>query len=273
MRMGYTCGYNWCKEDIEYLKNNYLLQTNKELAIHFGVSDSSIEHKLKRLGLNRPNDIIGAHISKSQISNINLIEKRRAVGKRLGSLLRENSEYKKKWKLSQKNNPIIQKHRNNFGERMHNNLIMRERMLDGIRHSQKHKEGNRIKVQMILKDPKLNEKRLFMMRLAKSSDTHRIKISGEGNSMWKGGLSFEPYSPQFNPLLKSKIRKRDNYLCQLCGKLEEGSKLNIHHIDYNKLNNLQSNLICLCRNCHSKTNTGRKYWQEYFQKNRIEPSK
>ncbi|MFA6461978.1 MAG: HNH endonuclease signature motif containing protein [Candidatus Woesearchaeota archaeon] len=266
--MGYTYGHKWGEEDIEYLKSNYLTQTNKELAIHFGVSDSSIEHKLKRLGLNRPKEIIGAHISKSQRSNVHLIERRRTLGNILGSLLKENSEYKEKWKLSQKNNLIIQKHRNSFGERMHNNPLMKEKMLEGIRHSQKHKESNRIKSLMILKNPELNEKRLLMMRLTKGSDEHRVKISGEGNSMWKGGLSFEPYSPQFNPLLKSKIRIRDRYICQNCGILEERSKLNIHHIDYNKQNNQPHNLISLCRNCHSKTNTRRKYWEEYFKQKR-----
>uniref|UniRef100_A0A6H1ZX55 Putative homing endonuclease n=2 Tax=viral metagenome TaxID=1070528 RepID=A0A6H1ZX55_9ZZZZ len=42
-------------------------------------------------------------------------------------------------------------------------------------------------------------------------------------------------------------------------------KLTIHHIDYNKKNNDELNLISLCRKCHSKTGGKRKYWQNYFK--------
>ena len=38
----------------------------------------------------------------------------------------------------------------------------------------------------------------------------------------------------------------------------------IPDIDYNKLNNLFNNLVALCRNCHTATNTNRKHWKQYF---------
>lgn len=40
----------------------------------------------------------------------------------------------------------------------------------------------------------------------------------------------------------------------------------VHHINYNKRNNNPSNLISLCRRCHSKTNFNREYWLNYFKK-------
>ena len=35
-------------------------------------------------------------------------------------------------------------------------------------------------------------------------------------------------------------------------------------IDYNKKNLDPKNLISLCKNCHSKTNTDREYWSRYL---------
>ena len=94
---------------------------------------------------------------------------------------------------------------------------------------------------------------------------------GIKNPMWKGGLSFLPYPSQFNNYLKRKIRKRDNYICQKCGITEEqhlkiyGAILYIHHIDYDKQNNQENNLITLCNKCNIKANYNRKYWKQYFK--------
>lgn len=97
---------------------------------------------------------------------------------------------------------------------------------------------------------------------------------GENAVGWHGGLSFEPYGMGFSRELKEQIRLRDNYTCQLCGKVEDGIKLTCHHIDYNKRNHHPNNLISLCtakkgihpnnHSCHLKTNHNRPYWTEYF---------
>jgi hypothetical protein len=90
---------------------------------------------------------------------------------------------------------------------------------------------------------------------------------GEKNPMWNGGTSFLPYGSKFNKGLKEQIKKRDKYKCQLCYKAQEKLKylLEVHHIDYNKKNNEQINLISLCKSCHTITNKRRKYWTAYFQ--------
>ena len=92
--------------------------------------------------------------------------------------------------------------------------------------------------------------------------------TGVGNPNWKGGLSFGDYPVDFNNRLKVGIRNRDGNVCQLCGvpQIECTKKLSIHHIDYNKNNNSEANLVSLCLVCHSKTNGNRKYWEEYFTK-------
>jgi len=90
---------------------------------------------------------------------------------------------------------------------------------------------------------------------------------GGGNYNWHGGLSFEPYTIEFNRQLKEMIRNRDGNKCQLCEvpEMELIEKLCIHHIDYDKNNCLPSNLISLCRSCHAKVNFNRQYWQTKFQ--------
>jgi len=86
---------------------------------------------------------------------------------------------------------------------------------------------------------------------------------------WQGGLSFEPYTDEFNDDLKQWVRSRDGYECQLCHMSEQehiqtqGRVLSVHHIDYCKTNNNpNSNLIALCIECHGKTNGNRAYYEQ-----------
>jgi predicted DNA-binding protein YlxM (UPF0122 family) len=97
---------------------------------------------------------------------------------------------------------------------------------------------------------------------------------GENSTYWHGGKSFEPYGLSFTKFLREEIRQRDNYTCQMCGAKQNGIKLAVHHIDYNKNNNNPKNLISLCTakkgkhinntSCHAKTNGNRDYWTQYF---------
>ena len=41
-------------------------------------------------------------------------------------------------------------------------------------------------------------------------------------------------------------------------------KLDVHHIDYNKQNCKENNLISLCQNCHITTNGNRDFWFAYY---------
>ena len=97
---------------------------------------------------------------------------------------------------------------------------------------------------------------------------HSEFMSGENCPTWQGGLSFEPYGRDFNSELKEKVRTRDGRRCMMCGMLanDNGRKLDIHHIDYDKQNNDESNLISLCMSCHRKTNNNRDAWQSMLQR-------
>jgi len=93
----------------------------------------------------------------------------------------------------------------------------------------------------------------------------RIAKIGSKNPAWKNGSSFEPYSPDFNKELKNKIALRDSEVCQLCGIITVNKLSHIHHIDYNKKNTQEDNLISLCHSCHSKTNHRREYFIKLFE--------
>lgn len=102
----------------------------------------------------------------------------------------------------------------------------------------------------------------------KISDT--IKSRGisklENNPNWRGGISFEEYSMEFNDELKNKIRKRDGFTCRSCGISEafEARALNVHHIDYNKKNSDPNNPISLCGSCHGKSHYNREGWKSFL---------
>ncbi len=87
-------------------------------------------------------------------------------------------------------------------------------------------------------------------------------IHGEGNL---------PYSLNFSSKLKLKIRIRDSFTCQNCNieenehKLLYGAVLTIHHIDYDKLNCKEENLITICKKCNSTANGNRNYWEKYYK--------
>lgn len=94
-----------------------------------------------------------------------------------------------------------------------------------------------------------------------------IANSKENNGMWSGGISYEPYTLEFNNVFKNRIRTRDGWKCMLCNKPKNEFKkhLHVHHIDYNKRLSIPENCITLCHKCHPKTNKNRKYWINLFQ--------
>lgn len=52
--------------------------------------------------------------------------------------------------------------------------------------------------------------------------------------------------PKWTAIRKT-IIKRDNGCCRICGREHD---LHVHHIDYNRLNNADTNLVTLCQSCH-----------------------
>ena len=91
---------------------------------------------------------------------------------------------------------------------------------------------------------------------------HSEECAGALHPMWRGGISFEPYSIDFNDRFKKSIRERDGHRCKLCNIPQNGRAHDVHHINYDKTNTRCDNCVALCVSCHMKTNTHRDYWQE-----------
>ena len=152
----------------------------------------------------------------------------------------------------------------------------------GRKHSEKSKKLMRKKARQRIKEGKnktMFKKGIHYSRITEFKKgfkhTEKFKkymskkLKGKNCHMWRGGIAFEPYGPEFNKKLKKQIRTRDNHTCQLCGdRILKNTKkkfLAIHHIDYNKRNNSPFNLITLCNFCNSSVNKSREEWTNHFQ--------
>jgi len=82
----------------------------------------------------------------------------------------------------------------------------------------------------------------------------------ENNPAYINGTSYLPYPSEWH-LIRKIVRERDNFTCQKCNKFGK----HVHHIDYNKKNCNENNLITLCLKCHIATNSNRNYWYAYFK--------
>lgn len=122
----------------------------------------------------------------------------------------------------------------------------------------------KVRKRMLLNNPM----KLLAIR-QKMSETRKERKCG-----YVHGEGYEPYSKEFNTKLKAEIRARDNYKCQGegCSITQEehfimyGRDIEVHHIDYNKQDCNEKNLITLCKQCNIRANFNRQYWQDYFTK-------
>lgn len=122
------------------------------------------------------------------------------------------------------------------------------------KHKRKMSEANRGKI--------LSEEHKRKISESLKGKPHRRKYPcGEEHPNWNGGSSLEQYPIMFRRIMKEYIRKRDNYQCLVCEISENGRRHEVHHIDYNKKNNSEYDLITLCKNCHMPT--------KCFEKKRI----
>jgi hypothetical protein len=104
------------------------------------------------------------------------------------------------------------------------------------------------------------------------SNCYQKSKDGKNNPNYIHGKGYAPYCSSFAQIRKQ-IRKRDNYVCKICGikEINLNKNLCVHHIDYNKENNKNNNLILLCSQCHLRTNFNRDYWYAhctYLMENR-----
>ena len=131
--------------------------------------------------------------------------------------------------------------------------------LKGNKNGLGHKLSEKSKVEISKKRLERKERFGYLNSLTTRKKMSKSKIDskhwiGKQNPNWNNGVSFLLYPQEFNKHLKTLIRKRDKFVCQLCYK----NGWEVHHIDYNKRNCNPLNLITLCKSCHAKTNNKSK---------------
>jgi len=92
------------------------------------------------------------------------------------------------------------------------------------------------------------------------------KMSGENNPMFCGWISLRGYGKGWNKSLRKRIKERDGFICQLC---KSDKALSVHHINYNKQDCQEQNLITLCNRCNGRVNAKRGYWIKYFNNKQV----
>jgi len=94
-----------------------------------------------------------------------------------------------------------------------------------------------------------------------TADIDNRILSKENHGGWNGGTSNKPYPFEFNSELKYRIFKRDSFRCQLC---DIHNPITVHHINYNKKNISDRNLITLCNRHNLKANFERNKWELFY---------
>lgn len=113
-------------------------------------------------------------------------------------------------------------------------------------------------------------------KLGHYPEQHRMNISkalrgkycGERSPNWMGGIANLPHTYDFNDKFKMRIKERDG-CCLLCNLVIQDLRLlkrqiQVHHVDYDKLNSFPQNCVTLCTACHMKTNYNRTQWTSFF---------
>lgn len=109
---------------------------------------------------------------------------------------------------------------------------------------------------------KNNEKALVFQQKFKVIDLDEFKAELK-KLIW--------YSAEFyNEELRRSILENQRFECALCGKDISESSPHLHHIDYNKSNCKEENLIFLCIRCHGKSNSNREFWKNMLTERKRE---
>ena len=164
-----------------------------------------------------------------------------------------------------RNSEFYVKQKKIFGKRLNNDSDIIIRRLKAIANSEKHKLSAR-KQAIKLNTPEIKAKSIKKMKETWAKEETKEKYSyKDKNPNWKDGISFEPYSYEFNDKTKKLVYEKYGKKCYHPDS-PAGCKgiLSIHHINYNKKDSTINNLIPLCVKHNSEANGKRDYWNKCY---------
>lgn len=114
--------------------------------------------------------------------------------------------------------------------------------------------------------------RAAQLKVQSQYDIQLRRVESLIGGFWYGNVRYwytetPQYCEKFNKEFKERVRAFWGYQCFECGTPQNGRKLGIHHVHYDKrmcCNGSPQDVIPLCGKCHSKTNYNREYWEDYF---------
>lgn len=161
-----------------------------------------------------------------------------------------NEDHKRKISLAMIGVKKTDEHRKNMGK-----AKAGKQYRLGMKNSKQHNEAllksNRNRIVSEESRKKMSDKRKGTKLSQATID--KIRKPGKEHWNWKGGIAGKDYTTAWTKSLKHRIRERDRFSCQKCGTKQTFKKaFDVHHIDWDKKNCDEDNLITLCKSCHVK---------------------
>lgn len=112
-----------------------------------------------------------------------------------------------------------------------------------------------------------------MKKLGEDPEHRKKLIEFAIGGFWYGNVRYyegQQYCEKFNDNLKERVRAFFNYTCPECGTPQNGIKLAVHHVNYNKQSCCDPEAprlfvpLCVNGGCHQGTNRNRKEWEQHF---------
>jgi hypothetical protein len=107
------------------------------------------------------------------------------------------------------------------------------------------------------------------------SEETRLKLieSHMSGGFWYGNVKYDDpkYCELWTEDFRERVRAYFNYICVECNTLQNGTKLSVHHVHYDKKTCCKTGedvkerrFVALCRSCHMRSNHNRKQWEQHF---------
>jgi hypothetical protein len=157
-----------------------------------------------------------------------------------------------------------------------NDPTYRKRLSDGVRKAlAENPDINKKRSEYSLQrwqDPEFRA-RMSVTHMAswdKNYDRKMRRVELNVGGFWYGNVRYNEgpqYCELWNANLRERCRAYFDYTCVECGTPQNGRKLGVHHVHYNKkscCDGSPRDLVPLCVDCHGATNHNRGYWEKHF---------
>lgn len=176
-------------------------------------------------------------------------------------------------RLGKKQKPLTKEHKEKISRKLKGRIFSEEtrQKITNANKGRKVSEQQKIAISNTLKQFFKENENPFKGRRhseetkQKLREANQFRFRGSNGPNWQGGIASLPYANDWTPWKRLEIKIRDSFSCCNPKCKDPFPILDVHHIDYDKNNNENNNLITICRRCHGKTQRNRSFWTSYYQ--------